>query len=436
MSIFARVSALLNHQKKRYDADFFRALIISCSILIFDATAICLFLVTVNILLVSAASLPAPLLVFLPISYFVIGLALEVYTDVTPDQATTNFWMRHVMLINYCMSLFWLSVLPSSILSYVVYGSLMLVCATSLALTHRLKCDKETAQMELAMTAGIFTFLFLAHLPITPMLLSTAVIPAPLLVATIALCAWLSILIFAPPQPVFGKQATSRIPAFYLGILMLTGILTFCGLPSLGIFGNWALASLSPLAQSTTLFFFLIFANGAAAHIGRIWDKLWLMDSMIKKNHQVQNLHFNYLYCLIAHLGALVFSVANLHNAFTNPVQYIQRIGAHCQFLAIRTWHFFYLHLINPIESCLYTDKTVTAFAAYRTRWEFMNEADAAPTIRVTTTNKEAFEAIQQWEQAEINSVGGNKLGEAKSGGEYACSFKLFNEMSTSSTPK
>jgi len=434
MGILARVSALLNHQKKHYDADFFRALIISCSTLIFDATAICLFLVTVNILLVSAASLPVPLLVILPISYFVIGLALDVYTGITPDQATTKFWMRHVMLINYCMSLFWLSVLPSSILSYVVYGSLMLVCATSLALTHRLKCN--TVQIGIAMFAGIFTFLFLAHLPITPMLLSTAVIPAPLLVATIALCAWLSILIFAPPQPVFRKQVTSSTPAFYLGILMLTGILTFCGLPSLGIFGNWALASLSPLAQSTTLFFFLIFANSAATHIGRMWNKLWLMDSMIKENDQVQNLHFNYLYCLIAHLGALVFSVANLYTAFTNPVQYIQRIGAHCQFLAIRTWHFFYLHLVNPIESCLYTDKTVTAFAAYRTRWEFMNEADAAPTIRVTTTNEEAFEAIQKWEQAEINSVGANKLGKAKNGGEYVCSFKLFNEMPTPSIPK
>lgn len=160
------------------------------------------------------------------------------------------------------------------------------------------------------------------------------------------------------------------------------------------------LSTLPTLALNTGLFLFLVFTTILEQRLVDIWENLWLMDTMIDENKQIKNLHFNFLYCLIAHTGGLVFRVADLMCAFTDPYQYIQNIWAHAKFLAIRTWHFFYLQVVNRISSLISDDKTVQAYALYTDKWTF-NNTGPTPTIQVHTISANYFEKIKAWECAD-----------------------------------
>ena len=289
----------------------------------------------------------------------------------------------------YTISLILAATVPSSIMPYAIYTALLFICGLSACLMN----NKNT-QIPLFILAFCFTLLFLSNLPLTPILLSALGMSAPLLVATVTGSTLLCLLILPSPHKRLDQQQTIDLIAWHFGFIMLTAVgtlfdlhHTWFSLVGKTVFYELGLAPLSPLIQATALYLSLALISMAVKDLSIVWDKLWLMDTMIDEKHQVKNLHFNILYCLIAHLGALVLRTANLYHAFTNPQQYIKNIGAHCQFLGSRIWHFFY----PPIANCMSKDKTAQACVLYRTEKQPETQKYTPPTTHVNMQRQQTL---------------------------------------------
>lgn len=300
------------------------------------------------------------------------------------------------------------------LLSIVPIPTSLLVCIIALAswlgvtITSYLKPSQERPQYTklltyflgiMALTAFCHFFGLLSSWAYTIILVSPAFFWA--VVYILALSTLMDCVIMLMPQRLLQPARIFGAIIFITTIILSSyGFAYVLSSSSLLIQLLCQLPTLPSLALNIELFLFLVITTILEQRLVDIWEKLWLMDTMIDENKQIKNLHFNFLYCLIAHTGGLVFRVADLMGAFTDPYQYIQNIWAHAKFLAIRTWHFFYLQVVNRISSLISDDKTVQAYALYTDKWTF-NNTGPTPTIQVHTISANYFEKIKAWECAD-----------------------------------
>ena len=335
----------------------------------------------------------APLLFQLIITYVVLCLLMKGSIYKTKDPVITWPYIHAIIsLATFLLA----HILPSSLMLYGLYvaiitmHSILLMTLKSLKLPHRQHMAISAQTKE---NITVFTLLFIASLPwVKASLLQTLVIPAPLLVAGIAFLTWVSmqvILWYKGAQ----REAYSHLPS-------IPGFIT---LAILGSFFGLAPLAISPLLQVAGLYVGLRLISIIAHTLHPIWNQAWLMDSMIDQQKQPTNLHFNLIYCFIAHLGALILSIASLHLAFTEPKRYFTNIIAHCQFLGTRLWHFLYLQVVTPIARHCYSDKETQLFAEYRGSASFDTQPKSLPGIKITVTgSKEQVNKIAAWEKAEL----------------------------------